>query len=335
LQQEWLELTYDRAVVPAAVHVYETYNPGAVFRVTVFDEAGQEVEAWRGQDPLFQAVAPGTGQPLAGGVAKIALKADFPTRRVKVYIDSPRVRSWNEIDAVGLVDPAGGVQWATSVKASSVYGTSGTDTTTTPAPADLVPRWGGLGTPGNDFVTNKTKNETRAVAAYGWPMLAFWDERDAGVTQTQAAAVAVLTTPRGKLITGDFAEIGGLDSMPLNANPTTTPGPVPAPAPAPTPTAQPRTRMPMRPIWRGLVVNTLVFAGAIGVLHWLAVWPLRLTREVSRVRGGRCIECGYDLGYDYLHGCPECGWRRPRNGETESESTRPVEAATAAIPPHR
>jgi len=262
---------------------------------------------------------------VAGGVAKIPLKTDFPTRRVKVYIDSPRVRSWNEIDAVGLVDAAGGVQWATAVSASSVYGTSGTDTTTTPAPGDLVPRWGGLATPGQDFLTNKTKIETRAVAAYGWPMLAFWDERDAGVTQTQAAAAAAAfpTGPASLLESTSIQTFG----------PMSTAKSSPPPAPAPTPSPPPRTRMPMRPIWRGLVVNTLVFAGAIGILHWLAVWPLRLAREVSRVRGGRCIECGYELGYDYLHGCPECGWRRPGNGDVETAA--PVSAEAETVAAHR
>ena len=39
--------------------------------------------------------------------------------------------------------------------------------------------------------------------------------------------------------------------------------------------------------------------------------PRRFVREVGRVRSGRCIVCGYDLGYDFIAGCPECGWRRP------------------------
>jgi hypothetical protein len=334
-QIEWLELTYDRAVVPAAVHVHETYNPGAVFRVTVFDDAGQEVEAWRGQDPLF---VPRTGQPLPGGVAKIPLKAGFPTRRVKVYIDSPKVPSWNEIDAVGLVDAAGGVQWATSVRASTVYGTSGADTTTAPAPADLVPRWGGLGTPSGDFLTNKTKNDTRAVVAYGWPMLAFWDERDAGVTQSQAAAMMSTAKSgslqlRGGAVTVDELEPTSLLPALMGTPAPTPPALTPAP-PAPAPATPVRTRMPMRPIWSGLAVNTLVFAGAIAALHWLAVWPLRLARDVSRVRSGRCIECGYDLGYDYLHGCPECGWRRPGNGHTETAVTLPPGAVTSTVQPH-
>jgi hypothetical protein len=51
---------------------------------------------------------------------------------------------------------------------------------------------------------------------------------------------------------------------------------------------------------------SVVLAG----LYYLLVLPKRFMREVSRVRAGRCIACGYDLGYDFVRGCPECGWRR-------------------------
>ena len=330
-QQEWLELTYERAVTPAEVHVYETYNPGAVHRVTAFTDAGEEVEAWTGVDPV--------PQKSSGGVAKIPLRVDFPTRRVKVYLDSPRVPGWNEIDAVGLVDAAGGVQWATGVKASTVYGSAASDTTTTPAPGDLAPRWSGLAKPGEDLVAHRVKSETRAVAAYGWPMLAFWDERDAGATQAQVQAKSATPavppgpeTPIGTLVERTTLARTRLDpaGMP-GATPAGTPVTVTPPAGPPAPA--PRTRMPARPIWRGLAVNTLVFAGLIALLHWVAVWPIRLSREVSRVRTGRCIECGYDVGYAYLNGCPECGWRRsgeeqtsgdPRGAPLPAEAGRPA-----------
>jgi hypothetical protein len=70
--------------------------------------------------------------------------------------------------------------------------------------------------------------------------------------------------------------------------------------------------IPLRPIWVGLTADTLLFATL-----WLVTWsvltiPRRFVREVARFRSGACIECGYDLGYDFIHGCPECGWRRDR-----------------------
>ena len=70
--------------------------------------------------------------------------------------------------------------------------------------------------------------------------------------------------------------------------------------------------IPLRPIWTGIVINTLLYATI-----WYALWltltlPRKFFKEVSRLRDGRCIGCGYDLGYDFVQGCPECGWRRDR-----------------------
>jgi hypothetical protein len=68
--------------------------------------------------------------------------------------------------------------------------------------------------------------------------------------------------------------------------------------------------VPFRPIWPGFLVDTLVYAVALMPLWWALTVPRRFVREVGRLRRGRCIACGYDLGYDFVHGCPECGWRR-------------------------
>ncbi len=113
-QREWLLLDYGQPVVPAAVHIYETYNPGAVDKVSVFDPQGKEVVIFSGADPT----PVGSGM----GVSKIKAKVNFTTRRVKLYLNSPQVPGWNEIDAVGLIDTSGATQWAKYVKASSDYG---------------------------------------------------------------------------------------------------------------------------------------------------------------------------------------------------------------------
>jgi hypothetical protein len=63
--------------------------------------------------------------------------------------------------------------------------------------------------------------------------------------------------------------------------------------------------------WPGLVVNAVLFATLIAAGRLLLRVPGRFIREVSRLRDGRCIACGYDVGYDFARGCPECGWRRP------------------------
>lgn len=112
-QPEWLQLKYAEAVVPKGVKIYETFNPGAVNRVSIVDSGGKEVEVWQGQDPTVT----GSGK----GVSEISFLTKVKTDTVKIYLDSPRVPGWNEIDAVGLVDEAGNVQWATQAEASSTF----------------------------------------------------------------------------------------------------------------------------------------------------------------------------------------------------------------------
>ncbi|HEY2584517.1 MAG TPA: hypothetical protein VGI81_01985 [Tepidisphaeraceae bacterium] len=116
-QREWLELTYDAPIRPAAVLIYETYNPGAVDRITGYDPNGREAELWSGADPT----PPGKDK----GISVIPLHPDFDVSRIRVYLDSPRVPGWNEIDAVGLVDTTGKTHWATAATASSTYADPG------------------------------------------------------------------------------------------------------------------------------------------------------------------------------------------------------------------
>jgi hypothetical protein len=75
-QEEWLAVEFPEPVVPAAVKVYESYNPGALFKVGVFTVDGREVEAWSGTDPT---------PPDAGiGVSEVAVPVGFPTKKVKL-----------------------------------------------------------------------------------------------------------------------------------------------------------------------------------------------------------------------------------------------------------
>lgn len=113
-QPEWLLLKYKKPVEAVAVHVYETYNPGALTKVTVFDPDGKEITAWEGTDP--------TDRSKQMGVSKIPLDVDFPIDKVKLYLDSPSVQGWNEIDAVGLMDEKEEMHWAADAEASSIFG---------------------------------------------------------------------------------------------------------------------------------------------------------------------------------------------------------------------
>lgn len=111
-QDEWLVLEYAEPVKPTAVLVYETYNPGALTRVTAFTLDGKEVELWKGDDP--------TTSDKAGGITEVPVNPGFKTNRVKLYLASKAVPGWNEIDAVGL-QAGDRIQWAEAADASSTF----------------------------------------------------------------------------------------------------------------------------------------------------------------------------------------------------------------------
>jgi hypothetical protein len=82
-QDEWLRVRYAKAVKPSAAHVYETYNPGALRRITAVKNDGQEVELWSGQDPVE------VNQGM--GVARVSLKSDSPVDCIALYLSSSKV----------------------------------------------------------------------------------------------------------------------------------------------------------------------------------------------------------------------------------------------------
>jgi hypothetical protein len=120
-QEEWIVLEYDESVTPVAILVHETYNPGAITKATHFPRFGQEKTLWEGTDPT---------PPSAGaGVSRLPVSSQVETDHIKLYIDSPSVPGWNEIDAVGIEDSNGDVIWAERAKASSSYGDRTPDNT--------------------------------------------------------------------------------------------------------------------------------------------------------------------------------------------------------------
>jgi hypothetical protein len=116
-KEEWIVLEYAAAIEPIAVKIYETYNPGAVSKVSVFTAEDKELEVWSGKDPTTA----GSGK----GVSEIRVTMPVATKRVKIYLASRSVPGWNEIDAVGLVDRSGQMHWATTAEASSTYAEPG------------------------------------------------------------------------------------------------------------------------------------------------------------------------------------------------------------------
>lgn len=65
-----------------------------------------------------------------------------------------------------------------------------------------------------------------------------------------------------------------------------------------------RIFLPLRPIWTGLIGDTLLF----GACAWLGVAAVTGLRSYRRRRRGGCPECGYDLSATpNTSPCPECG----------------------------
>jgi hypothetical protein len=300
---EWLVLDYKDAVVPTRVDVYENHSPGAINKVTVFDEAGNESTAWSGVDPTPTTIISGPTP-----VSRIPLSSRIKTRRIKLYIASDKVPGWNEIDAVGLVDGSGQAQWARRVTASSTYASqySTVPLTGHGNPADLVPYWSGLKTHPSAAREGQTSRAEWRVDARGWPLLALYSVADVSAGAASAgnpistysiedeSLSTAFTPPPGSGSTGPVAIRSGNGSTVALT----------------TPSGKDRVPVPLHPIWVGLAGDTLIYA-----LAWYALWavlviPRRFFREVGRMRRGGCVQCGYDLGFDFIHGCPECGWRR-------------------------
>jgi hypothetical protein len=112
-QPEWLLLQYEEAIQPIAVNVHETFHPGALVKVSVFDPLGEEIAVWSGVDP--------TPASSSHGVSEIPIRVDFELTRIKLYLDSPASTGWNEIDAVGLVEADETIHWASAAQASTSF----------------------------------------------------------------------------------------------------------------------------------------------------------------------------------------------------------------------
>ena len=266
-QREWLELEYDAAVPAKSVEIHETYHPGAVDKITAYRPDGQAVVVWQGTDPAERSTS--------AAISTIALNLNFPTRRVRLDLDSPAVANWNEIDAVALVDAAGNKSWARRAKASSFYGQD--RSTAGASPTAKLPDLGSLAflaRPSEQFLAAPTGEDRRIILAYGWPFLSLWRE-----------------DPTARLVT--FASVfvsGGRIGSGVGST-----------------TAQ---ALPVHIMLPGTLGNTAIYALLGSGLWWLVTRPRQFIREMSRMRNGCCVKCGYQLGYDFKAGCPECGWRR-------------------------
>lgn len=94
--EETLELTYAISIVPHAVDIYESYNPGAVTAVQAYNaETDEWVSLWEGEagpvEELIRVFSPEITVP------------DFATNSIRLVLDTEAVEGWNEIDAVEML----------------------------------------------------------------------------------------------------------------------------------------------------------------------------------------------------------------------------------------
>jgi hypothetical protein len=109
---EWIQLKYGKSVEISEINIHETYNPGALSKVTARMADGSEKTLWEGVEPADEA-------PVERA---ITVPPGIRSDQIKVYLDTARVAGWNEIDAVELVGRDGTRQWASESTASSYYG---------------------------------------------------------------------------------------------------------------------------------------------------------------------------------------------------------------------
>lgn len=108
---QWLELEYEKPVDIAELRVRQTFNPGAICKITGINASGQEIKIWEGTEP------PGRAPVETSFKACCRVQTD----KIKIYLDTKRVAGWNEIDAVELIGRDGTRQWAIDAKASTSY----------------------------------------------------------------------------------------------------------------------------------------------------------------------------------------------------------------------
>lgn len=108
---EWLLVHFEKNVSIAEVRVRESWNPGAVTRVSAVFEDGASSILWEGNDPT------------AGAPQDFIIQAtrEVTGRSILIELDTARRPGWSAIDAVELVGRDGSRQWASGAAASSTY----------------------------------------------------------------------------------------------------------------------------------------------------------------------------------------------------------------------
>jgi hypothetical protein len=91
---EWILVEFEKAVFPSQIKVHETFGAGCLTKIEGVTDSGDPTVLWQGKDTM------------SGEKAVLDLKIDVPKSpfsKIKIHIDSAKVKGWNEIDAVELI----------------------------------------------------------------------------------------------------------------------------------------------------------------------------------------------------------------------------------------
>jgi len=114
---EWIELSYDQAVIPTEINIIQTSAPNQVVQVDVI-----------GMDGSYETVYKGVPEKIIEGcpyILTVYPGVDYEVNGVKITIDQTELKyPWNEVDAVELVGyPEGDGGEVTSVDVELEVGT--------------------------------------------------------------------------------------------------------------------------------------------------------------------------------------------------------------------
>ncbi len=134
--------------------------------------------------------------------------------------------------------------------------------------------------PGANGSNRRHEGRERARFEAGWPLRSHaWTIRSTFTVDAAAARVEPIPARWGaweRGVRADWLPLG--DPFSLSAR-----------------------RLPLAPVWPGLAVNTLLYAGTVG----LACWAPGAFRRERRRRCALCPNCAYPMGVSDV--CTECG----------------------------
>ncbi|MFH2091795.1 MAG: PKD domain-containing protein [Pseudomonadota bacterium] len=188
--EQWLELTYEKAITASGVTVHETSAPGFVTRIDFYDAQDNAVTVWTGTDTtvcnqwLFANVSPAV-----------------ETTKVRVYINSD-IAGWNEIDTVALIENNTSAVSHVTLKITDSLGLTSTDTasiTVTPDPTVITAPWqfhGGSEVPHDTWDGKQVLLKAVAYDSQPSTLTYTWDFGDGSAqeTGTVSNAYAIETT---------------------------------------------------------------------------------------------------------------------------------------------